>query len=787
MKNKFLELINKKRIYFDGGTGSVLQSRGLPVGTPPECWNSERPDEIVRLHREYLAAGADVIKTNTFGINPIKYPNYAEMIRDAVALARCAVSDSEGKLVAFDVGPLGRLLAPLGDLAFEDAVSIFRAVAEVAADAGVDMVLIETMNDSYETKAAVLGVREACSLPLVVTNAYDRTGKLMTGASPSAMIAMLEGLRVDAIGMNCSFGPSEMLQLLPDFVARSSLPIIVNPNAGIPEIVDGVTVYSITPSEFASLMRDMANSGATVLGGCCGTTPEYIAATVEATKDIPVALPTKKSITTVSSYTRAIDFSDTPVLVGERINPTGKPKLKDAIRAGDMDYIATEAVGECDRGAHILDINVGLPEIDEPSVMCRAITTVQGVVDAPLQIDSSDPLALSAAMRIYNGKPLVNSVNGKRESMSAVFPLVKKYGGAVIALTLDEGGIPDTAEGRVAIAEKITSEAAGYGIDKCDIIVDPLALSVSADPRAAVTTLRAIRMLADLGIKTSLGVSNVSFGLPARDKINAAFFTAALANGLSAAIMNPYSDAMTDAYMSYCALSGADVGCASYIAANQVIGGARPAEKTENISLAYAVRHGMRKKSRELAATALSSKDPMSVIDEDIIPALNEIGAAFESGRAYLPELLSCAEAASDAFDVVRERIPHSESDGRSVIIATVKGDIHDIGKNIVKVLLESYGFTVYDLGRDVAPEYILDAARERRVRLIGLSALMTTTVPAMKETVELLHRELPDVRVMVGGAVLTDEYAAMIGADYYGADAMSAVRIAEEFYKEEI
>ena len=786
MKNKFSKLISKKRVYFDGGTGSVLQSRGLPIGTPPECWNTDFPDEIVRLHREYLDAGADIIKTNTFGINPIKYRDYADMIRTAVSLAHRAVEGRTDKLVAFDVGPLGRLLAPLGDLAFEDAVAAFRATVSVAAEAGADIVLIETMNDSYETKAAVLGAHEACDLPVVVTNAYDRSGKLMTGATPSAMIAMLEGLRVDAIGMNCSFGPVEMLELLPDFVTRSSLPIIVNPNAGIPEIIDGKTVYNITPDEFAHLMREMALHGATLLGGCCGTTPEYIAATVSATRNIPVALPSEKAHTTVSSYTHAVDFSDSPVLIGERINPTGKPKLKEAIRTNNMDYIAAEAIGECDHGAHVLDINVGLPEIDESAVMCRAIATVQSVVDAPLQIDSSDPAVLAAAMRMYNGKPLVNSVNGKRESMAAVFPIVKRYGGAVIALTLDEGGIPDTAEERVAIAERIIAEAGKHGIAKRDIIVDPLALSVSADPCAAVTTLSAIRMLTERGIRTSLGVSNVSFGLPARDKINAAFFTAAMANGLSAAIMNPYSDAMLDAYTAYCALSGTDVGCASYIAANQIFGGATRVTKTDNISLSYAVRHGMRAAARELANELLYTKDPLVIIDEDIIPALNEVGAAFESGTAYLPELLACAEAAGDAFDKVRERIPVTDAVGREVILATVKGDIHDIGKNIVKVLLESYGFSVRDLGRDVPPERILSEAREHNVRLVGLSALMTTTVPAMKETVALLHKELPGVRVMVGGAVLTAEYASMMGADYYGSDAMSAVRIAEEFYSEE-
>lgn len=780
MKKNFLEKIKTERLYFDGATGSLLQSRGLPIGTPPETWTLTHPDEILRLHKEYLLAGADIIKTNTFGVNPLKYPNYKEYIREAVTIAKRAVGDAEDKYVALDIGPLGRLLSPLGDLDFENALSAFRDTIAAADGLGADLVLIETMNDSYETKAAVLAAREASCLPIVVTNVYDSKGHLMTGATPEAMVALLEGLRVDAIGINCSFGPDKMLELLPRLTSRSSLPIIVNPNAGMPTVKDGRTVYNVTPDDFSQKMRLMAEGGACILGGCCGTTPEHISALVRATRDVPYKYPEYKNITTVSSFTHAVDLADSPVLIGERINPTGKPKLKEALRTGRLDYVLGEALAQVERGVDVIDVNVGLPEIDELSMLCKVVKEIQSVTDIPLQLDSSTPEVLGASMRIYNGKPLVNSVNGKEEIMSAVFPLVQKYGGAVIALTLDEKGIPKTAEERVEIAERIIARAAEYGIDKKDIIVDPLTLPVSSGKDAAMVTLRAVDLLTKRGIKTSLGISNVSFGLPARDKINAAFFSSALTLGLSAAIMNPHSEAMMDTYRAHKALAGLDEGCAEYIAQNSVI--SEPvSQKTQNITLGYAIRHGVKDSAAAIADELLKAKAPLDVINGEIIPALDEIGKEFEAGRAYLPELLMSAEAASAAFEVVKTKMPKRIADGRVVILATVKGDIHDIGKNIVKVLLESYGFTVIDLGRDVSPERVLEAVREYKCSLVGLSALMTTTVPAMKETIDLLRGE--SVAVMVGGAVLTPEYAKMIGADFYAADAMEGVRIAESFY----
>ena len=784
MKRNIIDVIKSERLYFDGGTGTVLQSMGLEVGKAPEIWNTERPEKIEALHRAYVEAGANIIKTNTFGVNRKKYNDFEKLIRSAIGIAKRAAGESA--YVAFDIGPTGSLIKPLGDMEFEEAVSIFRDSASVAAGEGVDLILIETMNDSYETKAAVIGAREgAPDLPVFVTNVYDERGKLMTGADPEAMICMLESLGVAAIGMNCSLGPDKMAELLPRFIKSASVPVIVNPNAGLPSVVDGRTVFDCNAEDYARVMKEMAERGAHILGGCCGTTPEYIRLLAKATRDIAYAPATEKSFTRVSSYTHSVDFGASPVLIGERINPTGKPKLKEALRNSNIDYLVTEALGEEEAGAQVLDVNVGLPEIDEKETMLRAIEAISAVCDLPLQIDSSDPKTLEAAMRVYNGKALVNSVNGKEEIMKAVFPAVKKYGGTLIALTLDENGIPDTAEGRVAIAEKIISRAAEYGIKKKDILVDPLALSVSSDSRSALVTLRAIEMLTERGIRTSLGVSNISFGLPARDKINSTFFVMAMQKGLSAAIMNPYSAAMTDAYKAYKVLSSLDGDCAEYIAAN--IGEKTPqtiAPEKSKIDLFYAVRHGLSDRAVSLAGEALSEKKPLAIINELLIPALNEIGKEFEAGRAYLPELLKSAEAASAAFSEIKKKIPEGKSDGRKLILATVKGDIHDIGKNIVKVLLESYGFSVLDLGRDVAPERIVSVAIESGIRLVGLSALMTTTVGSMKETIDLMRAKAPEVKIIVGGAVLTAEYAEMIGADYYGADAMDTVRIAEQFYR---
>ena len=683
------------------------------------------------------------------------------------------------------MGPCGRLLEPLGDLSFEDAVALFAANVKEAVKNGADLILIETMNDAYETKAAVLAAKENSSLPIFVTNVYDESGHLMTGADPAAMVALLEGLGVDALGVNCSLGPDKMLPVVEQLCKYSSVPVIVNPNAGLPSTKNGKTEFNINAETFSDCMRKIAVSGAAVLGGCCGTTPEFIKKTVEKTADIPLNI-TEKNYTLVSSYTHAHEVGGKkPTLIGERINPTGKPKFKEALRRNDIPYIVNEGLSQAEKGVHILDVNVGLPKIDEKEMMIRAVLQLQAVCELPLQIDSTDPAVLEGAMRIYNGKPLVNSVNGDEENMESVFPLVKKYGGTVIALTLDKGGIPETAAERFAIAEKIIARAAEYGIAKKDIVADPLALTVSSNQESANITLDTVKMLKNAGIRTSLGVSNISFGLPHRETVNSVFFTAALCAGLDCAIMNPFAEGMLNAYYAFNALTGRDAACAEYIS---YAAGITDTAVTagEALGLKAAVIKGLREQAVKAAHELAENTPPLEIINNYIIPALDTVGNDFENKKAYLPQLLMSAEAASAAFEVIKEKLPpKSESSDRKVILATVKGDIHDIGKNIVKVMLESYGFTVCDLGRDVPPEAVVKAALEENCRLVGLSALMTTTVPSMEETIKQLKKADPKIKTIVGGAVLTQEYADMIGADYYGRDAMESVRCAEKFYSE--
>ncbi len=771
-----------KRLYFDGGTGTVLQGMGLPAGTPPEAWNITNPEKITALHKAYIDAGCNIIKTNTFGVNKDKYENFEEYIKVALECAKKAVN--ENSYIAFDIGPTGRLLKPLGDMDFEEAVSLFAENAKLAEKYGADLILIETMNDSLETKAAVVACKENTNLPVFVTNVYDESGKLMTGATPEAMIAMLEGLGVSALGMNCSLGPDKMLPLIERFTENASVPIIVNPNAGLPVVKEGKTVFSTSSDEFSDLMVKMAEMGACILGGCCGTTPEYMKKMIEKTSSVEYKLPEFKNKTVVSSYTHAVEVKDTPILIGERINPTGKPKLKEALREKNLSYILNEGIAQAEKGVHILDVNVGLPEIDEKEMMKEVVFALQSVTDLPLQLDSNNPSVLEGAMRIYNGKPLINSVNAEKESMDSIFPLVKKYGGSVIALTMDKSGIPETAEERAKIAEKIVNYAKEYGIDKKDIIVDPLALTVSSDARSAKITLDAIKLVSDMGIKTSLGVSNISFGLPLRDKINASFFSVALSYGLNMAIMNPFSEKMMDAYYAHNVLNGFDEGCINYIDyANDAVPETIKTEKKTDLK--YAIIKGLKEEAVFASKELLKTVSPLDVINNYIIPALNEIGTDFEQGKAFLPQLLMSAEASGKAFDEVKAFMPKSEETGKAVILATVKGDIHDIGKNIVKVLHESYGFKIYDLGRDVEPETILNCVKETGCKLVGLSALMTTTVPAMKEAINLLHSFDKNIKVMVGGAVLNEEYADMIKADFYGKDAMESVRITKSYYQE--
>lgn len=784
-------------LYLDGGMGTLLQAQGLEAGELPERWNLSHQGIITKIHRDYFDSGSNVVSTNTFGANSLKFSDTEldEIIKAAVNNAKAAKAESIGtqeKWIALDIGPTGRMLAPYGDFDFEDAVATFAKTIKLGVKYGVDLILIETMNDSYETKAALLAAKESCDLPIFVSNAYGEDGKLMTGADPAAMVLMLEGMGADAVGVNCSLGPKALSGVVEEYLKYASVPVILKPNAGLPRAVGGKTVYDIEPKEFAAEVTNLIEKGVLIAGGCCGTTPEYIRALVSASNGITPRPIVKKDITGVSSYTHAVIFEDEPILIGERINPTGKKRFKEALRAGDIDYILKEGIAQQEKGVHILDVNVGLPEIDEVSLLKTAVCELQAIIDLPLQIDTSDPVAMESALRRYNGKAMINSLSGKKESMDIVFPLAKKYGGLIVALTLDENGIPDNAEGRLDIAKRILNEAKNYGIDKKDIIFDPLALTISADNNAAKETLRAVALIkSELGCHTSLGVSNVSFGLPQRDIINSTFFSLALSRGLSAAIMNPYSNEMMKSYFAFCALLGLDDNCSRYIsfaeslpqtvAAQTAVSGTKT-ESEYKSELQKAVVKGLKDMAAELTHKLLETTEPLEIVSNEIIPALDIVGLGFENKTVYLPQLLMSAEAAKAAFEEIKASL-HSQNAANKCrfVLATVKGDIHDIGKNIVKLLLENYGFDVTDLGRDVSPEEIVEAVIKLNAPIAGLSALMTTTVPAMEETIKLLRLKAPWCKVVVGGAVLTEEYAKLIGADKYARDAMEAVRYAEE------
>ena len=815
--------IGKRLLFFDGGMGSLLQKRGLQAGELPETWNILKPDVLTEIHKEYAEAGADIILANTFGANRFKYAdNLEEIVNAAVVNAREGIRLSGRQAyVALDVGPTGKLLKPMGTLDFEEAVDVFADVVKAGVKAGVDLILIETMNDSYELKAAMLAAKENSDLPVFATVVFDEKHKMLTGASPMAIVAMLEGLHADAIGMNCGLGPKELLPIFREMAQYASCPLIINPNAGLPRNDHGKTVYDVGPEEFAEGMVPFIEAGAWFAGGCCGTTPEHIKALVDRCKDMEIKPLTEKDYTIVTSYSQAVSIGNKPVIIGERINPTGKKKFKQALRDKDMEYILEEGVKQADSGADILDVNVGLPEIDEVEMMKKTVYELQSILPLPLQIDTTDPAAMEAALRMYNGKAMVNSVNGKQEVMEKIFPLVQKYGGVVVGLALDEDGIPSTAEGRLAIAEKIYNTAAKYGISRKDIVIDALTMTMSTDDNSANVTLETVRRIKEQGGRTVLGVSNISFGLPQREVITSSFFLLAMGAGLSAGIINPNSAAMRQAYDSFCVLGGFDAQCMNYIEkyavatpvppagtiSASVQGGSASASGSESssgsaglsgktatgggtspnqleLSLTDCIVKGLKEQSYKATIETLKTKDAMAVINEELVPALDIVGKGFEKGTVFLPQLLMSAEAAKAGFEAIKE---HMESQGSvqekkaTIVIATVKGDIHDIGKNIVKVLLENYGYDVIDLGKDVPPEVVVDTVVEKHAPLCGLSALMTTTVVSMEETIKKLRQKAPWCKVMVGGAVLTQEYADMIGADFYGKDAMQSVHYAEE------
>ncbi len=790
--------LGKELLFFDGGMGTLLQERGLGPGELPETWNLIHPDVIRDIHRSYIEAGSDIVLTNTFGANALKFHDdgcsLEEIVKKGVENVKRAAEEAKvGRTVytALDMGPTGKLLKPMGDLDFETAYEAFKEVAVWGEEAGADLIHIETMSDTYELKAAVLAAKENTSLPVFATAIFDERGKLLTGADVPSVVALLEGLRADAIGINCGMGPEQMLPVLEQFLKYSSLPVIVKPNAGLPKQKNGQTYYDVDPEQFAGLMKQVVQMGAVVVGGCCGTTPDHIRMMRELCGEMPAVPVTEKSFTVVSSYGQSVFLGSGSRIIGERINPTGKKRFKQALKEHDLDYILREGITQQDNGAHILDVNVGLPDIDEPALMKEVVQELQSVTNLPLQIDTVDGEAMEAALRIYNGKAMVNSVSGKQESMDTVFPLIKKYGGVVIGLTLDEGGIPGDADGRVRIAEKIIREAEKYGIRKKDIVIDALAMTISSEPEGAKVTLETLRRLRDeLHVCTVLGVSNISFGLPSRPVINSSFYTMAMMNGLSAGIINPASEEMMRAWYAYHALMNLDPNCENYIGK---YASAAPAVSTaaqtgkSSMGLQEAIIKGLREEAHSVTVSMAEEREPLEIINSELIPALNRVGEGFEKGTVFLPQLLMSAEAAKSAFAVLKGRMDQSgevqEKIG-TVVLATVKGDIHDIGKNIVKVLLENYSFDVIDLGKDVPPEQIVETVLSKNVRLVGLSALMTTTVVSMEETIKQLREKAPGCRVMVGGAVLNQDYADMIGADFYGKDAMQSVHYAQKLFE---
>ncbi|MGN0375576.1 MAG: homocysteine S-methyltransferase family protein [Butyrivibrio sp.] len=792
-----LNELGKRIIFFDGGMGTLLQEAGLKPGELPETWNINNPDTVINIHKAYAKAGADIILANTFGANRYKFgADLQEIITAGIRNARKAVELSGRQAyVALDIGSLGKLLKPMGTLDFEEAVEAFGEIVKIGTAAGADLILIETMSDTYELKAAVLAARENSSLPVMATVIFDESRKMLTGASVSGVVALLEGLGVDALGINCGLGPKQMKVIFEELTEYASIPLIINPNAGLPRSENGHTVFDVTPEEFAEDMYEIIQKGAWLAGGCCGTTPDHIRALVDKCRDITPKPLTDKDITMVSSGSQTVIIGDAPVIIGERINPTGKSKFKQALRDHNMEYILEEGVKQSDSGAHILDVNVGLPEIDEPAMMRDTVYELQSILPLPLQIDTTNVEAMEKALRIYNGKAMVNSVNGKKEVMEQIFPIVKKYGGVVVGLTLDENGIPDTVEGRLAIADRIYATAAEYGIPAKDIVIDALTMTMSTDDHAGEVTLGTVKAVKDRGGRTVLGVSNISFGLPQRELINATFYTMAMQAGLSAGIINPNSKAMMQAYDTYKVLGGYDGQCSSYVAKYAVPAGdagmgtnvsaPHPASSdTGTMSLGDCIVKGLKEKAHRATEEALLQMQPMEVINTILVPALDTVGKGFEKGTVFLPQLLMSAEAAKAGFEAIKEYILKNGAPQEKkavIVIATVKGDIHDIGKNIVKVLLENYGYDVIDLGKDVAPEKVVETVVKTHAPLVGLSALMTTTVVSMEETIKQLRKEAPWCKIMVGGAVLTQEYADMIGADFYGKDAMQSVYYAEE------
>lgn len=773
-------------LIFDGAMGTMLQAAGLPAGGLPEIYNIEHPDVVQKIHESYTAAGAQVITSNTFQANRYKLKNCsytpAQLIHAGVKLAKAAGA----KYTALDIGPLGQLMKPMGTLSFNEAYDAFLEQILAGVEAGADLILLETMSDLLEVKAGILAAKENCDLPVFVTMTYQEDGRTFVGCDPQSAALTLSGLGVDALGVNCSLGPKELTPIIDTLLNYARVPVMAQPNAGLPKFRNGETTYDVTPEEYGDFMAVLAQKGVRVLGGCCGTTPDYIAAMSKRLAGLSPKIAKVHPVTAVCSGSRTVVFNNAVTVIGERINPTGKKVLKEKLRARDFDYIIGEALTQAQNMADVLDVNCGLPDIDETAVLCRAVEEIQAVTNLPLQIDSSDPAAIEAAVRIYNGKPIINSVNGKQESMDAVFPIAAKYGAAVVGLTLDESGIPETAEKRCAIAERIVAEAAKYHIPKDDIIIDCLVLTASAQQELVLETLKAIRMVTSLGLKTVLGVSNVSFGLPARPVLNSTFLAAGLGAGLSSAIINPMSDPVMQVIHAFRVLNNQDQDAANYIARFGSIKPAAKAVPAAERELKDYIMEGRREEARIKTSELLKTQDALTIIDTQFIPALDLVGDRYEKGELFLPQLIQAAEAVKSGFEVLKNTVPQGSMDKGTILLATVAGDIHDIGKNIAKMLLENYGYRVIDLGKDVPIDTVVQTAMETGVKLIGLSALMTTTVTSMKDTITALRKAGCHAEIMVGGAVLNEEYVRFVGADHYVKDARADVLIANRIFGKE-
>lgn len=771
-----------KFLIFDGAMGTMLQAGLLKAGELPEILNIKNPDAIIEVHKKYIEAGADVITTNTFGANAKKLSGSGYTPEEIISAGISCAKKAGAKYIALDIGPIGALLKPLGTMSFDKAYELFKE--EVIAAKGTDFIIIETMSDMLEAKAALLAAKENSNLPVFVTMTFSDDGRTFLGTDARSAAITLSSLGADAVGVNCSLGPDELMGVVSEFVKYSKVPVIVQPNAGLPVIEDGKTVYKTTPESYAKSIEKMVNMGVTIIGGCCGTNPLHIKSVAELLKERFPVKRDKKAITSVTSYQKTVIVDNDIAVIGERINPTGKRRLKEALRNKDYEYILGEAISQTENGADILDVNAGLPEIDEKQVLTELITEIQSASGLPLQIDSTDPEAIEAAVRVYSGKPIINSVNGKEESMKEIFPIVKKYGTAVVALTLDDKGIPDTAEGRVEIAEKIIKRAKEYAIPEEDILIDTLVLTASTNQESVLENLRAIKIIkSKYNVKTVLGVSNVSFGLPAREVVNSVFLAMALDAGLDLPILNPMSESYMKTVSVYRVLNNIDKGAERFIEKySKTDEKVKENEITDDIS--SIIIKGQKGKAGHATKKLLESHKPFEIINDFFIPALDVVGERFDKGEIFLPQLINSAEAVGAGFDVLKENMDESTTIGDKIILATVKGDIHDIGKNIVKMLLENYGYEILDLGRDVAPEVILEYVKKENVKLVGLSALMTTTVKYMEETITLLRKNNLDCKIMVGGAVLTDEYAKMVGADFYAKDAAETAKIAAQVFK---